>query len=135
MGESNSSGAIPDAGGKKEFTSSAKLKRAELREHSRFRVEDAKTEIYLKGFLAKLGLGRKNEARVAVNLSEGGILVSTHGKLAPGTKVKAAMLHSIKARGLLGKGARMKVEKAAQAADGDSRPLPVVPAAGDSQER
>jgi hypothetical protein len=88
MSEAGSSSSIPSAGGKKDFTSSAKLKRAELRQHPRFRVEDAKTEIYLKGFLAKLGIGRKNEARVAVNLSEGGILVSTHGKLAPGTKVQ-----------------------------------------------
>jgi hypothetical protein len=88
MSEAGSSSSIPAAGGKKEFTSSAKLKRAELRRHPRFRIEDAKTEIYLKGFLAKLGLGRKNEARVAVNLSEGGLLVSTHGKLAPGTKVQ-----------------------------------------------
>ncbi len=88
MAETNSSGSFPAAGGKKEFTSSAKLKRAELREHARFRIEDAKTEIYLKGFLAKMGIGRKNEARVAVNLSEGGMLVSTHGKLAPGAKVQ-----------------------------------------------
>lgn len=87
MSEAGSSGSMP-AGGRKDFTPSAKLKRAELRQHARFRVEDAKTEIYLKGFLAKLGLGRKNEARVAVNLSEGGILVSTRGKLAPGTKVQ-----------------------------------------------
>ena len=88
MSEAGSSGAIPAAGGKKEFTSSAKLKRAELRQHPRFRVEDAKTELYLQGFLAKLGIGRKNEARVAVNLSEGGLLLSTHGKLAAGTKVQ-----------------------------------------------
>lgn len=88
MSETNSSGSFPAAGGKKEFTSSAKLKRAELRQHPRFRIEDARTEIYLKGFLARMGIGRKNEARVAVNLSEGGILVSTRGKLAPGTKVQ-----------------------------------------------
>jgi hypothetical protein len=87
MSDTGSSSSLPAAGGKKDFTSSAKLKRAELRQHPRFRVEEAKTELYLKGFLAKLGLGRKNEARVAVNLSEGGILVSTLGKLAPGSKV------------------------------------------------
>jgi hypothetical protein len=88
MSDTGSSGSIPAAGAKKDFTSSAKLKRAELRQHLRFRVEGARTEITLKGFLAKLGLGRKNEARVTVNLSEGGILLSTHGKLAPGTKVQ-----------------------------------------------
>lgn len=87
MSETNSSDSIP-AGGRKNFSSSAKLKRAELRQHARFRIEDAKTEIYLKGFLAKLGFRRQNEARVAVNLSEGGILVSTLGKLVPGTRVQ-----------------------------------------------
>ncbi|HLY10706.1 MAG TPA: PilZ domain-containing protein [Planctomycetota bacterium] len=88
MGETNSSGSIPTAGGKKEFASSTRMKRAELRQHPRFRVEDAKTQMYLKGFLTKMGIGRKNEARVAINLSEGGILVSTQGKLALGTRVQ-----------------------------------------------
>src|SRR5260221_14382073 len=87
MSESGVSGATPTPSNKKEITS-ARMKRAELREHTRFRIEEAKTEIYLKGFLAKMGIGRKNEARVAVNLSEGGLIVSTHGKINPGTKVK-----------------------------------------------
>ena len=91
MSEAGSSSSIPSAGGKKEFTSSAKFKRADLRQHARFRVEDAKTEIYLKGFLAKLGIGRKNEARGAVNLSEGGILIRTHGRVKNGTKVKVRL--------------------------------------------
>jgi hypothetical protein len=88
MGETNSTGSSSAAGGKKELASSARMKRADLRQHPRFRIEDAKTELYLKGFLTKMGIGRKNEARVAVNLSEGGILVSTHGKLIPGAKVQ-----------------------------------------------
>jgi hypothetical protein len=87
MAESNPSGSLPAAGGKKELQSSARMKRADLRQHPRFRIEDAKTELYLKGFLAKMGIGRKNEARVAVNLSEGGMLVSTLGKLNPGVRV------------------------------------------------
>lgn len=66
---------------------SARHDRPDLRKHPRFRIEDAKTEMYLKGFLAKIGLNRRNEARVAVNLSEGGILVITHAKLNPGSKV------------------------------------------------
>lgn len=86
MAESTS-GSSSSAGGRKEITS-ARMKRPELRQHSRFRIEDAKTELYLKGFLSRMGIGRKNEARVAVNLSEGGIMVSTQGKLAPGTKVQ-----------------------------------------------
>jgi len=87
MSESGISGTTPTPGNKKELTS-ARMKRAELRQHPRFRIEDAKTELYLKGFLAKMGIGRKNEARVAVNLSEGGLMVSTHGKLKPGVKVQ-----------------------------------------------
>ncbi|HVR85951.1 MAG TPA: PilZ domain-containing protein [Planctomycetota bacterium] len=87
MGESGSSGSLSASGGKKESTSSIKLKHEDLRQHPRFRIEDARTELYLKGFLAKMGIGRKNEARVAVNLSEGGMLVSTHGKLSPGARV------------------------------------------------
>jgi Tfp pilus assembly protein PilZ len=71
----------------KQESASGRNQRADLRKHPRFRVEDAKTEVYLKGFLAKIGLNRKNEARVAVNLSEGGLLVVTHRKLAPGAKV------------------------------------------------
>jgi hypothetical protein len=92
MGESGSSGSLPSAGGKKDPASSSTrigVKRVdELRRNSRFRVENAKTEMYLQGFLTRIGIGRTNEARVAVNLSEGGIMVSTRGKLAPGTKVQ-----------------------------------------------
>ena len=88
MSETGLSGSTPAPGGRKEFTSSAKLSRADLRAHTRFRIEDAKTELYLKGFLARMGIGRKNEARVAVNLSEGGIMVSTQSKLAQGAKVQ-----------------------------------------------
>lgn len=88
MADSDSSGSYPSAGGKKDLSSTARLKREDLRKHPRFRLENAKTELYLKGFLARIGIGRKNEARVAINLSEGGIMVSTLGKLAPGTRVQ-----------------------------------------------
>jgi hypothetical protein len=80
---------------KKDLSSSTtKVRKSgpENREHYRFRIEDATTEIYLQGFLGRIGLGRldpnrKNEARVAVNLSEGGLMVSTHSKLPRGSKV------------------------------------------------
>lgn len=91
MGESGSSNSLPSAGGKRELASSStriQVKREDLRRNPRFRVPDTKTEMYLQGFLARIGIGRTNEARVAVNLSEGGIMVSTRGKLAPGTKVQ-----------------------------------------------
>jgi Tfp pilus assembly protein PilZ len=87
MDDTSAVGPGSAQGIRKDFSSTAKLKRAELRQHGRFRIDDTKTDLTLKGFLAKLGLARKNEARVAVNLSEGGILVSTHARLAPGTKV------------------------------------------------
>jgi hypothetical protein len=75
---------------KKESGSSTKIKRdgPENRNSQRFRIEDTKTEMYLHGILTRLGINRKNEARVAVNLSEGGVMVSTHEKIPRGTKVK-----------------------------------------------
>jgi hypothetical protein len=87
MGEANASGPAPAAGGKHEG-SSVRLKRPELRQYSRFRMDEAIAQLYIKGFLSKIGLARKNEARSAVNLSEGGILMVTHAKLTPGTKVQ-----------------------------------------------
>jgi hypothetical protein len=89
MGEANASGSgpAPTAGGKHEG-SSVRLKRPELRQYPRFRMDETIAQLYIKGFLTKFGLGRKNEARSAVNLSEGGILMLTHSKLNPGTKVQ-----------------------------------------------
>ncbi|HZE97321.1 MAG TPA: PilZ domain-containing protein [Planctomycetota bacterium] len=87
MSESNSAGSTPAPAGKKEITS-AKFNRADLRQHARFKIEEARTQMFLQGFLSRIGIGRKNEARVAINLSEGGIMVSTLGKLKPGTRVK-----------------------------------------------
>jgi hypothetical protein len=95
MGENDPWGPNPSETPRKDPSSSTKVRKAgpENREHFRFRIEDATTEIYLQGFLAriglgKLGIGQKNEARVAVNLSEGGLMVSTHSKLPRGSKVR-----------------------------------------------
>jgi len=71
--------------------SSGKLKPVptqDLRKHLRFKLEDASTTMYVKGFLTSVGLGRANKARAAVNLSEGGMLVMTGEPLAVGTKVQ-----------------------------------------------
>lgn len=84
---SESAAASPSPAGKPDV-SSARLKRPELRRHPRFRTDEASAELYLKGFLATLGIGKKNEASSAVNLSEGGILVIVHSKLACGAKVR-----------------------------------------------
>ena len=88
MGEPNPAVPLPPPGGKKDFTSSASLKRAELRRFPRFHAHEAAAQLYLKGFLTKIGIGRKNEATGTVNLSEGGILVVTHRKHANDTKVQ-----------------------------------------------
>src|SRR3982751_416194 len=95
MGDTDPQEPNPSDSTKKILSSSStKVRKSgpENREHYRFRIEDATTEIYLQGFLGRIGLGRfdpnrKNEARVAVNLSEGGLMVSTHNKLPRGAKV------------------------------------------------
>src|SRR5262249_27390630 len=89
MGEAKEGDLSPASGGRNDSPSSSiRNQRAELRRHPRFRAEEASAQLYIKGFLSKLGIGLKNEARSAVNLSEGGVLLSTHTKLNRGTKVR-----------------------------------------------
>jgi Tfp pilus assembly protein PilZ len=66
----------------------ASRKKSDLRRSARFQLEDAVTLVYKKTLLSALGIGRTNEARAAVNLSEGGILVRTHDRVKNGTKVR-----------------------------------------------
>lgn len=66
-------------------------RKSELRRSARFHIDDAVTLVYRKGLLQTLGIGRVNEARAAVNLSEGGILVRTHDRVKAGTKVKVRL--------------------------------------------
>lgn len=66
-------------------------RKSELRSSARFRVDDAVPLVYEKGLLTSLGIGRTNQARAAINLSEGGILVRTHDKMKTGTKVKVRL--------------------------------------------
>ena len=87
MGETNPAAPLPP-GGKKDFHSSASLKRAELRRHPRFHAHEAAAQLFLKGFLTQIGIGKKNEATGTVNLSEGGILVVIRRKHPPETKVQ-----------------------------------------------
>jgi len=62
---------------------------SELRTNTRFSVGGVATPlVYEHGFLASIGIGRINQARAAVNLSEGGVLVRTHDRMKSGTKVK-----------------------------------------------
>jgi hypothetical protein len=66
-------------------------KKSELRRSARFHIEDAVPLVYRKGLLQTLGIGRTNEARAAVNLSEGGILIRTRERIKSGTKVKVRL--------------------------------------------
>ena len=66
-------------------------KKSELRRSARFHIDDAVTLVYKKGLLQTLGIGRVNEARAAVNLSEGGILIRTRDRVKTGTKVKVRL--------------------------------------------
>jgi Tfp pilus assembly protein PilZ len=88
MGETSAS--IPPSAPhpRNDNSSSVRLKRAELRRHPRFKTDEATAEVYVKGLLTTIGIGRKNEARAAVNLSEGGLLVLTNSKLKPGARVQ-----------------------------------------------
>jgi len=67
------------------------VRKSELRRNARFHVDDAVTLVYRKSLLTVLGFGRVNEARAAVNLSEGGILVRTNGRVKSGTRVRVRL--------------------------------------------
>lgn len=65
---------------------------SELRSNTRFSVAGlAIPVVYEHGFLTSIGIGRINQARAAVNLSEGGVLVRTHDRMKSGTKVKVRL--------------------------------------------
>jgi hypothetical protein len=88
MSENKESSSIPAPAGKNEPPSSGQLRRVELRRHPRFRAEDASAQLFVKGFLTTLGIGRKNEAQTAINLSEGGALLLIHTRLKVGSPVQ-----------------------------------------------
>jgi Tfp pilus assembly protein PilZ len=62
-------------------------RKSELRGSQRFRVDGIVPLVYERGMLTTVGIGRKNQARAAINLSEGGLLIRTHGRLKIGTPV------------------------------------------------
>jgi hypothetical protein len=66
-------------------------RKSDLRKSRRFSIDDATTLVYRKGLLQSLGIGRTNEARAAVNISEGGILIRSHDKVTNGTKVRVRL--------------------------------------------
>ena len=78
----------PTPGRKGDSSSDLRLRKSENRKHARFKTDEATVQLYIKGLLTSLGIGRKNAARSAVNLSEGVILLVADSKLPKGTKVQ-----------------------------------------------
>jgi Tfp pilus assembly protein PilZ len=61
---------------------------AERRRHHRFDLNDTTLTLYREGLLTLLGMGKENKARVAINISEGGLQVIMRERLTIGAKVK-----------------------------------------------
>ena len=66
-------------------------RKSELRSSQRFRVDGIVPTVYEKSVLSTVGIGRKNQARSAINLSEGGILIRVHDRLKIGTSVRVKL--------------------------------------------
>ena len=58
---------------------------------TRFPVDGTAAQVYARGWLSALGIGRSNQALAAVNLSEGGVLVRTTGRFKSGTRVQVRL--------------------------------------------
>ena len=82
----------PEAGTPTERPASTRMfgasNEAERRRHHRFDLNDTTLTVYREGFLTLLGVGRENKAKVAVNLSEGGLQVILRERVNPGAKLK-----------------------------------------------
>ena len=63
-------------------------KGSERRRHVRFEVDGARITLYREGLLSLVGLGKENKARVALDLSEGGLQVVARERLPIGAKVR-----------------------------------------------
>lgn len=61
---------------------------ADRRRHHRFDLNDTALTLYREGLLTLIGMGKENKAKVAVNLSEGGIQVIMRERVQIGAKVK-----------------------------------------------
>ena len=64
---------------------------ADRRRHHRFELNDTTLTLYREGLLTLIGMGKDNKAKVAVNISEGGLQVITRERLAVGSKVKVRL--------------------------------------------
>lgn len=87
-----SSGPSPGAPAKDKDAESTSSRPApagsERRKHERFEMGDAQTTVYREGVLTLIGMGKENKARVALDLSEGGLRILCEERIPPGTKVR-----------------------------------------------
>lgn len=60
----------------------------ERRRHHRFDLNDTQLTLYRDGLLTLIGVGKENKAKVAVDISEGGIQVIMSERVNVGAKVK-----------------------------------------------
>jgi len=63
-------------------------KGSERRKHLRFEVDGATITLYREGLLSLVGLGKENKAKIALDLSEGGLQVVARERLPIGAKVR-----------------------------------------------
>jgi hypothetical protein len=88
----SSSGAPGGAPAKEPGTDSTGARSAppgsERRKHERFEMSEAQTTVFRDGVLTFLGMGKENKARVALDLSEGGLRILCEERIPVGTKVR-----------------------------------------------
>ena len=61
---------------------------SERRKYERFDMSEAQTTVYREGVLTLIGVGKENKARVALDLSEGGLRILCEERIPAGTKVR-----------------------------------------------
>jgi hypothetical protein len=72
-------------------STSAQQRDSERRKNPRFEIDDAQAALYKEGILSVFGVGRSNQARMALDLSEGGARFLTHERIPLGSKVKVVI--------------------------------------------
>jgi hypothetical protein len=88
----NAGAARPSGAPAKDSSDSTSARSApagsERRRHERFEMSEAQTTVYRDGLLTVLGVGKENKARVALDLSEGGLRILCEERIPVGTRVR-----------------------------------------------
>lgn len=84
----NKGGSGGTAGAQADPTPGGSKKPAERRSHGRFEVDECSATLYREGILNVFGVGKGNQARAALDLSEGGVRFLIHERIPVGTKVR-----------------------------------------------